>query len=354
MARHSDAIDGVALLNKPSGLSSNQALQQLRRHLAAAKAGHGGTLDPMATGLLLIAFGEATKFAQAWLEADKTYTFRVVFGAATDTGDATGAVVRTAETSVTETALQAVLPQFLGEIEQIPPMVSALKRDGKPLYQLAREGVTVAREPRRVTIHLMECIAFDEAAQRAVLRATVSKGTYIRALAEAIGTTLGVPAHVDQLHRDAVGPFSCDAALSLAAWCALPSEHARARLLPVDTLVRHLPAIALDSAQAERFRHGQPVTLRERTNAHRLAPQSNSGVQLRETERALSVRVYLRDGTGYRFLGVGEWQLQAGVLSPKRVVAKLLHSSPTLPEAIGNDVVWNRTFEDVKEYRYAG
>ncbi|GAB6050674.1 tRNA pseudouridine(55) synthase TruB [Hydrogenophilus islandicus] len=318
MAQRAEAVDGILLVNKPSGPSSNAVLQTLRRHLHAAKAGHGGTLDPMASGLLVIALGEATKFVQQGLDAEKSYTFRVAFGVATDTGDAQGRVVQSAPSAVTDAALRAVLPRFRGVIQQVPPMVSALKRDGQPLYALARQGVTVERTPRPVTIHRLELVAFDAAAQKALLSATVSKGTYIRALAEAIGDALGVPAHVDLLHRDAVGRFSCADARTLAEWLALDRDAARRALLPVDLLVADLPALVLTPQQADRFCHGEPVPC----------------AKGEQEEVSPLVRVY-REENGFTFLGVGHWQSASGVLSPKRLVAKLLNPSPTLPEAIG-------------------
>jgi len=306
------SVDGVALLDKPPGLSSNQALQQLKRHLGATKAGHCGTLDPMATGLLLIAFGEATKFAQQWLEANKTYTFRIVFGVATDSGDAEGRVTARVATAIDEAALTAVLPAFHGTVTQVPPMVSALKYQGQPLYALARQGVEVERAPRQVVIDRLVLCAFDQEAQRAVLQATVSKGTYIRTLAEQIGAALGVPAHIDQLRREAIGPFTCAQARSLAQWLALPAEAARAALLPCDRLVSHLPAIILNEGQAERFRHGQTVAL------------SRSPVPEGARSLPLVVRVFGQSGPSLHFLGTGEWNGSTQLLSPKRVVAKLL------------------------------
>lgn len=212
------ALDGVALLDKPEGITANAALQRVRRALGAAKAGHTGTLDPMATGLMLLAFGEATKFAQRWLEADKVYLTRVRFGVATSTGDAEGEVIARAPVSFGAEALQAVLPRFLGTIEQVPPMVSALKHEGKPLYRYAREGVVIERAARPVTIHELRLIEWDEALAAATLYARVGKGTYIRTLAEDLGAALGVPAHIDRLRRQAIGPFSLEEARTLTEW----------------------------------------------------------------------------------------------------------------------------------------
>ncbi len=318
------SVDGVALLDKPPGLSSNQALQQLKRHLGATKAGHSGTLDPMATGLLLVAFGEATKFAQQWLEADKTYTFRIVFGVATDSGDAEGRVTARVPTAIDEAALTAVLPAFHGTITQIPPMVSALKYHGRPLYALARQGVEVERTPRQVTIYSLQLLAFDEKNQRAVIQATVSKGTYIRTLAEQIGAALGVLAHIDRLRREAIGPFFCRQARSLSQWLALSPEEARTALLPCDQLLAHLPAVKLDEEQTERFRHGQSI------------PFSWSPVPESACSLPVTVRVYGHSGPVTHFLGTGAWSGSTQLLSPKRVVAKLLPCLMPSEQTSGN------------------
>ena len=254
-------VDGVLLLDKPQGLSSNQALQQVRRLLQAQKAGHTGTLDPMATGLLPVCLGEATKFSAQLLEADKTYRTRVQLGVVTDTGDVEGEVVErhpVAPLSVTE--IEHVLERFRGEIEQTPPMYSALKHQGRKLYELAREGKTVERAVRRVTVYDARLLAVEGTAFELEVR--VSKGTYIRTLAEDIGRALGCGAHITALRRLATGPFGAEGMLTIDRLEALPDQAAReAALLPVDVLVAHLPRLALDEAARQRIMQGQPVRL---------------------------------------------------------------------------------------------
>ena len=254
-------VDGVLLLDKPQGLSSNQALQQVRRLLQAQKAGHTGTLDLMATGLLPVCLGEATKFSAQLLEADKTYRTRVQLGVVTDTGDAEGEVVErhpVAPLSVTE--IEHVLERFRGEIEQTPPMYSALKHQGRKLYELAREGKTVERAVRRVTVYDARLLAVEGTAFELEVR--VSKGTYIRTLAEDIGRALGCGAHITALRRLATGPFGAEGMLTIDRLEALPDQAAReAALLPVDVLVAHLPRLALDEAARQRIMQGQPVRL---------------------------------------------------------------------------------------------
>ena len=200
-------------------MTSNSALQAARRLYSAAKAGHTGTLDPLATGLLPLCFGEATKFSADLLDADKTYEADVRFGVVTDTGDSEGQVLETRAADVSVAALEAVLVGFRGPIRQVPPMYSALKRDGQPLYKLARQGVEVEREARDVVIHALELLTCD--VDRCRLRVRCSKGTYIRTLAEDIGRVLGCGAHLTALRRTAVGDLSVVDALSLDALTAL-------------------------------------------------------------------------------------------------------------------------------------
>lgn len=215
------ALDGVLLLDKPVGLSSNHALQRARRSMDAAKAGHTGTLDPFATGLLVCCMGRATKISGAMLDADKAYRATLQFGEETDSGDLTGHVVARAADgySVTEDALRAVLACFQGVIEQVPPMYSALKRDGKPLYEYARQGIELERPPRQVTIHRIDLLSLS--GTRAEIDVACSKGTYIRTLAQDIGRALGCYAHLAALRRTHVGPFSLDRAVTLEALQAM-------------------------------------------------------------------------------------------------------------------------------------
>lgn len=214
--RRGQVIDGWLLLDKPVDLSSNHALQRAKRLLDAQKAGHTGTLDPFATGLLICCFGRATKIAGHLLEADKTYTATVLFGVETDSGDLTGEVVSEADASfdgVNHLALEAVLPGFRGVISQVPPMTSALKHKGRPLYAYAREGITIERPPREVTIHELNVLSCE--GRTASIKVSCSKGTYIRTLAQDIGRALGVGAHLVALRRDSVGAFDIKDAFTL-------------------------------------------------------------------------------------------------------------------------------------------
>lgn len=287
-------LDGVLLLDKPAGPSSSAVLQAAKRLLAAEKAGHAGTLDPLASGLLPLLFGEATKFAQYGLDAPKEYYADVRLGAATDTGDSEGAVVARKPVDVTEAALAAALDRFRGEISQVPPMFSALKRDGRPLYELAREGRTVERAARRVVVHELELVARDATLLR--LRIRCSKGTYVRQLAADLGEALGTVAHLGALRRTAVGPFRIEESVTLDDFQALGEAGRRAWLLPVDRLLADLPRAELEAPLAERFRHGQTV---------------------RTEGAAGACRVYQRGGG---LLGVGEI-LEGGGLHPRRLLA---------------------------------
>lgn len=288
-----EPIDGVLLLDKPPGMTSNAALQAAKRLLAAAKAGHTGTLDPLASGLLPLCFGEATKLSGYLLDADKAYTARVALGARTTTGDAEGEVVETRPVAVDAAKLEAALARFRGRIEQVPPMHSALKRDGRPLYDYARAGVDVPREPRAVTIASLEWR--DLAPDGVTLDVVCSKGTYIRVLAEDLGAALGCGAHLAALRRTGVGPFDIAGSVTLDALAALPLPARRAALRPADSLVAALPAVELEAGGAAAFRHGQPI------------PGAARGTGTR--------RVYC----GGRLLGVGEAGGD-GVLRPRRVL----------------------------------
>lgn len=250
-------VNGVLLLDKPKGVSSNHALQRARRLFQAQKAGHTGTLDPMATGLLPVCFGEATKFSAHLLAADKVYSTRVELGAVTDTGDAEGEVVeRPAVPALTAADVEGVLGRFLGEIEQVPPMYSALKHQGRKLYELAREGKSIERAARRVTVYDARLLAFEGEAFE--LEVKVSKGTYVRTLAEDIGRALGSGAHISALRRLATGPFTAEGMLTLEGLEALPDQAAReATLLPVDVLVAHLPRLELEDSAAVGLALGQ-------------------------------------------------------------------------------------------------
>lgn len=290
-------VDGVLLLDKPIGLSSNTALQKARRLFSAAKAGHTGTLDPLATGLLPLCFGEATKFSADLLEADKTYEAEIVFGATTDTGDAEGEIVERKPVSFGASQLLLVLRQFRGAIEQIPPMYSALKRNGRPLYELARAGVEVERPSRNVIIHELSLLSWENECCR--VRVTCSKGTYIRTLAEDIGAALGCGAHLKGLRRTAVGNLCLVESITLEQIEALGENERLTLLSPLDSLLKSLPMVELGNSAARRFAHGNPVQVEG-------AGVGASG----------KCRVYAEE----RLLGVGEITA-GGVVSPRRLVA---------------------------------
>jgi tRNA pseudouridine55 synthase len=249
--------DGALLLDKPVGLSSNAALQEAKRLVGARKAGHGGTLDPLASGLLVILFGEATKFAAPMLEADKEYLATVKLGERTDTGDAEGALLEARPVNVTAAEVTAALARFHGEIEQLPPMHSALKHEGVPLYKIARKGGSVERKPRRVQVHELELLA--RKGDLLEIRVRVSKGTYIRTLAEDIGMALGTGAHLAALRRTASGRFSLRDAVTLDELRELPER--RTRLRPLAALLDGLPRTELDAAAEARLRNGQALKI---------------------------------------------------------------------------------------------
>ena len=251
------AIDGILLLDKPLGLSSNQALQQAKRLFQAAKAGHTGSLDPLATGLLPICLGEATKFSHFLLDADKSYRALIRLGSTTTTGDAEGEIIATAEVDVTPAALQAALQRLIGDIEQIPPMYSALKHQGKALYEYARAGQSIERPARRVSIYQIQLNSY---AQGLVdITVSCSKGTYIRTLAEDVGRLLGCGAHLAGLRRLTTAHFSLDNALTLEQLDAMPMEMRDQALLPADAALAKLPKVELDADSAHYLLQGQAV-----------------------------------------------------------------------------------------------
>ncbi|SDH62671.1 tRNA pseudouridine55 synthase [Paraburkholderia steynii] len=294
------ALDGVLLLDKPVGLSSNDALIRAKRLYLAKKAGHTGTLDPLASGLLPLCFGEATKFSQDLLEADKTYEATMRLGIRTATGDAEGEAIETRDVTCDQGAVERALAQFRGEIVQVPPMYSALKRDGKPLYEYARAGQTVEREGRQVTIHALELLAC--ALPDVTFRVTCSKGTYVRTLAEDIGEALGCGAHLVMLRRTGVGALTLANSVTLDALSdALPDER-DAWLQPVDALLSTFPSVQLDAEATRRFLHGQRL---------RLADLSVDESVLHATR----TRVYASEG---KLLGVA--RVGEGVLAPERLI----------------------------------
>ncbi len=292
-ARRGDSVNGVLLLDKPSGITSNLALQKARRALNAAKGGHTGTLDPLASGLLPLTFGEATKFSADLLDADKAYEATLSFGVTTTTADAEGDVLERRPADVDLAALRAVCETFVGEIEQVPPMHSALKRDGRPLYELARQGIEVERAARQITIHTLEVLECQP--DRARIAVRCSKGTYVRVLAQDIGAALGCGAHLAALRRTQVGPLNLTAAVPLASLEAQTVVERRAALLPVDALLVKLARVDLDEKGTERLMHGQSV----------------------QTDAAAAARVRIYGPAG--LLGVGSID-QDGLLAPHRLV----------------------------------
>lgn len=252
-------IDAALLLDKALGLSSNAALQQAKRLFGAAKAGHAGTLDPLASGLLVVLFGEATKFAGPLLDSDKEYLATLKLGERTSTGDAEGEVLERHPVDVGAAQLEAVLARFRGRVEQLPPMHSALKRGGIPLYKLARRGKIVERTPRPVEVLALEALRF--APPIVELRVRCSKGTYVRVLAEDIGAALGTGAHLAALRRTASGRFSVEDAAGLDTLVGLSAAERRSRLVPLARLLEGLPRAELDARDEARLRNGQELQI---------------------------------------------------------------------------------------------
>ena len=248
-------IHGVLLLNKPRGISSTQALGRAKWLIGAEKAGHTGTLDPLADGLLPLCFGHATKLAHDLLDADKTYVAGIVLGRSTSTGDMEGEVVFASDLVIKREQWDAILPQFMGEIDQVPPMYSALKQNGKPLYELARAGIEVEREARRITIVSLETLSFEY--PNVLLKVRCSKGTYIRTLAEDMGKALNVGAHLSSLKRVGVGELDIANAMTLEELEAVVEAEREKVLLPLDALLQDCPALDLAQMDAQRFVQGQ-------------------------------------------------------------------------------------------------
>lgn len=259
MKRKGRVVDGVLLLDKPYAMTSNAALQTARRLLNAQKAGHTGTLDPLASGLLALTFGEATKFSADLLHADKTYIAGIKLGQKTTTGDLEGDFLQTRPVRVNRADIEKTLNAFRGDILQVPPMFSALKRDGKTLYDLAREGVSIEREARSVRIEKLEILEFAD--ELLTVEVTCSKGTYIRVLAEDIGEALGCGAHLASLRRTKVGALSLEDAVTLQALETMSVDERLATLKPLDALMQTLPAVHLSENDRVRFCHGQRLAL---------------------------------------------------------------------------------------------
>lgn len=293
------AVSGIILLDKPRGFTSNGALQKVRWLLNAEKAGHTGSLDPLATGVLPLCFGEATKFSQYLLDADKGYETVAQLGVTTTTADAEGEVLERTPVTATQAQLESLLPQFRGDLQQIPPMYSALKRDGQPLYKLARAGEVVEREPRSVTIARLDLLSFE--ADRARLAVSCSKGTYIRTLVEDIGHALGCGAHVAELRRTQAGPFDLSQTVSLEELERVHGEGGAeavdAFLKPVDSGLEHWPLLQLSEHSSFYWLHGQPVRAPEAPKFGMLRVQDHNG----------------------RFIGIGEVS-EDGRIAPRRLI----------------------------------
>jgi tRNA pseudouridine55 synthase len=288
-------ISGVLLLDKPLGFSSNQALQKVKWLLQAAKAGHTGTLDPLATGLLPLCFGEATKFAHYLTDADKTYIATIKLGITTNTGDAEGEILSTQAVEVSQVQFEQACRQFVGEITQIPPMYSALKHEGKALYEYARAGIEIERKARSVDIHEIQVDSFVQ--DVAVITVTCSKGTYIRTLAEDIGKQLGCGAHLIGLRRTATANYQIAQSITLEQFEAMSAEQRISALLPEDSAVMHLPAVSFDDDSVHYLQQGQAVW--------------QGGVIPQGLLRLYSER--------QQFLGLGELQPD-GKIGPKRLI----------------------------------
>lgn len=289
------AVDGVLLLNKPRGLTSQQAVSRAKRLFQARKAGHTGTLDPLADGLLPLGFGEATKFSQFLLDADKRYLATLRLGIVTSTGDAEGEIIREQPVTVTPAQLSAVLPGFTGALWQTPPMHAAIKVGGKPLYAYARAGETVTREPRHITINNIQLIDFID--KSVILRISCSKGTYIRVLAEDIGTALGCGAHLTALTREGAGDFDLADAISLDALEAMAMPQRMQCLLPAETFAAGLPRLELGAGDEHRISTGQQVV-----------------------SAAAATGLYRLYGTAGAFVGIGE--VAAGMLVARRLMTR--------------------------------
>ena len=291
-------IDGVFLLDKPLGFSSNQALKKIQWLFNAKKAGHTGTLDPMATGLLPICLGEATKFSHRLLDAHKSYIATIQLGITTSTGDQEGEVISEKEVVLNEAQLKDTLKKFIGDMTQIPPMYSALKFEGKPLYEYAREGIEIERKSRQIKIFDIKLINIEKSI--ITIEVLCSKGTYIRTLAEDIGQTMGCGAHLKGLERTQTGNFQLSEALSIEALEAMPISSREEVLMPIDALLEELSSIKLNMAELDAIKKGQSIDFNSKNDKE--------------------VRLYSPSG---QFVGVGQPDLK-GRLFPKRLIAKIL------------------------------
>ena len=299
MKKIRNKLNGVLLLDKPLGLSSNQAIQRVKRLLNAEKVGHTGTLDPLASGLLPVCLGEATKFAGYLLDGDKEYLATAQLGVTTASGDAEGTVLTTTTVLTSQAAIEQALRKFSGPQWQTPPMYSALKHEGKPLYEYARQGITIERQPRQITIHQLELVAYDALAQQISLRIMVSKGTYIRTLAEDIGQELGCGAFLTALRRSSSNQFNLSKAITLEQLVAAEQQRP---LLNCDVLVSHLAAYNLDQSEFQVLKYGNILSV---------------------AQAAMPLDQELRLYANQVFLGIGSFtqENEQLYLRPKRLVS---------------------------------
>ncbi len=302
--RRGRPVDGFLVLDKPQGLSSSQAVQKAKRLYNAQKVGHTGSLDPIATGVLPLCFGEATKFSQYLLASDKKYWTRIRLGVSTDTGDADGEIIsERAVSGITECDVEQALMRFRGQFDQIPSMYSAIKHQGQPLYKLARQGVEVERKSRQVTVFENRLVAFE--GDTLELEIHCSKGTYVRTIAEDLGEALGCGAHVIALRRRAAGPFTEDELITFEEIEEACSQRAGDGLLqPIENAVRMWPKLVLEESSAYYLRQGQPV----------IVPRAPTGGYVRLAARCAE--------DGERFIGVGEI-LDDGRVAPRRLLANV-------------------------------
>ena len=309
--RKGRSVTGIIVLDKPVGPSSNQALQRVRHLFGAAKAGHTGNLDPLASGVLPICLGEATKLSQYLLDSDKAYQAQLCFGASTTTGDSEGEVVSSSDASeLTENVVSSALDEFVGEIQQIPPMYSALKVDGQPLYKLARQGKEVERKARSVSIRSIDLLSFHTGKRaQATVDVLCSKGTYIRTLSEDVAASLGLPGHMSALRRTGTGPFNLAGAVSLDTLSQIAEAEGPAALdkflLDPELAVDHLPRVEVTNSAAFYLKQGQAVVVRN--------SPLNGMVRVAEA--------------GGPFLGIGE-MLDDGRVAPKRLFVDGHQSTP--------------------------
>jgi tRNA pseudouridine55 synthase len=298
ITRRKRSLNGVLLLDKDIGMSSNSALQRARFLYGAAKAGHTGVLDPLATGLLPVCFGEATKFAQYLLDADKAYTATLRLGEATTTGDAEGEKIASGTTDISLAQVKESIADFCGHISQTPPMFSAIKHQGKPLYEYARAGIAIERQSRQVTIYQINIVEFQS--PKLVLQVRCSKGTYIRTLAEDIARQMGTVAHLTALRRTATAGFQIEQTHSLAAISSVDEITRDSWLLPCDVLVQHLPAVTLPDQDILQLQHGISVQTKEKYDI--LHP----------------LRIYAANG---QFIGLVQYQAVANSLKVLRLMS---------------------------------